>query len=129
MRAVWVAVIAGLLGVAGRGAGQDSPPTMLPSVAPADESTLGGGTLVSRPLTPVEIPVPKPPEPPPTDPVQRVEEIQEQKYERRGPLGPDWDGMEFLLWWPKAHPLPPLVTASRSGVPPVLGNPATTLLV
>jgi hypothetical protein len=37
--------------------------------------------------------------------------------------------MELLLWWPKAQPLPPLVTASRSGAPPVLGSPGTTLLI
>jgi len=37
--------------------------------------------------------------------------------------------MELLLWWPTAQPLPPLVTASRSGAPPILGDPGTALLI
>jgi len=128
MRAVWVAVAA-VMWWGTTGFAQNPPSIILPPIAPADEAPLSGGTSVSRPLTPVEIPPEKPPELRPPDPVQRVEEIHEQKYERRGPLGPSWDNMELLLWWPKAHPLPPLVTASRSGVPPTLGNPATTLLI
>ena len=132
MRAVWVAVAA-VICWASAGFTQDPPPIPLPPVTPIEEAPLGGGKSVSRPLTPVDFPPEKsiqlPPETTATDPVQRVEGIHQQKYERRGPLGPDWDSMEYLLWWPKAHPLPPLVTASRSGLPPVLGNPGTTLLV
>ena len=37
--------------------------------------------------------------------------------------------MELLFWWPKAHPLPPLVTSTRSGTPAILGDPGTTLLI
>jgi hypothetical protein len=126
MRAVWAAVAAVCVVLPGRVTGQGVPP--------ADEPPLGGGTTVSRPLTPVDIPPVGPPaintvEPPKPEPVERVEEIQQQKYQRRGPLGPSWSSKELLLWWPKAHPLPPLVTGSRTGAPPVLGEPGTTLFV
>jgi hypothetical protein len=100
MRAVWVAVAAVSCWPAATGFAQNPPPIVLPPIAPAEEGPLGGGTSVSRPLTPVEIPPAKPPEATMPDPVQRVEEIHEQKYERRGPLGPSWDGMELscLVW-------------------------------
>ena len=132
MRAMWVAVAAVVCWDAVAGFAQNSPPIALPQIARTEDSALGGGTNVSRPLTPVEIPPAVPPEnaPEPTaDPVQRIEEVHEQKFERRGPLGPSWDNMELLLWWPKAHALPPLVTGSRTGMPPILGSPGTTLLV
>jgi hypothetical protein len=111
---------------------QGSPtPTTLPPAALAEESPLPAGKEVSRPLTPVEN-VPEPPavveqtEPP--NPVKRVEELQDQKYDRRGPLGPGWDDFEFLLWWPKSQGLPPLATGSRTGAPPIIGNPSTQFL-
>ena len=135
MRAVWFAVVAVLVCVPGRGFAQGIPPAAtLPPAEPREEPPLGGGTTVSQPLTPVEIPPVDPPpvntvEPPKPEPVERVEAIQQQRHERRGPLGPSWDSMELLLWWPKAQPLPPLVTASRTGAPPILGQPATTLLI
>jgi hypothetical protein len=98
------------------------------------DASLPGGKEVSRPLTPVEITPEAPVEgdglqDPKPNPVQRIEEIQEQKYVRRGPLGPGWDDFEFLLWWPKAAPVPPLVTTTRSGVAPVLQDPRTRLFV
>lgn len=111
MRAGWVAVAAVLAGLSDRVAAQDSLPN---------------GLDVSRPLTPVLAPDEPPPEP---GPVARVEEIRTQKYTRRGPLGPGWDSFEFLLWWPRAHPLPPVATGTRGGAPPVLGDPNTALLV
>ena len=132
MRAGWVAVVAAIACVSGSAFAQ-SP--LLPPLAPGpgEGPPLPDGTAVSRPLTPVEEPpAPPPPDLPPEQtagPIQRVEEVQQQKYVRRGPLGPAWDDLEFLLWWPKAHPLPPLVAGSRTGVPPALGDPAAVLLV
>ncbi len=135
MRAVWVAFAVMLVCVPDRGFAQGVPPvTTLPPTAPTEEPPLGGGTSVSQPLTPVEIPSVDPPavntiEPPKPEPVQRVEAVCQQKCERRGPLGPSWDNMELLLWWPKATPVPPLVTGSRTGAPPILGQPGTTLFI
>jgi hypothetical protein len=129
MRLVWFAVLIMAFCISARGLAESDPPGLLPPAAPDDDPPLQGGKTVSRPLTPVEIPPEVPPVPPPPDPVQRVEAVCEQSCVRRGPLGPSWDSMELLLWWPKAHRLPPLVTASRSGAPPVLGNPGTTLLI
>ena len=55
--------------------------------------------------TPVEIPPADPPAAPAAEarsgPARRSE-VCEPKCERRGPLGPAWDSMELLLWWPKA---------------------------
>ena len=135
MRAVRAALIASIAYLAPAAFAQ--MPTPLPplSPGPGDGPPLPGGAAVSRPLTPVEIPPPVadvPPDLPPEQnagPVERVEEVQQQKYVRRGPLGPAWDDMELLLWWPKAQPLPPLVSASRTGAPPRLGRPDTVLLV
>lgn len=138
---VMVAAIAGLIVcIPARGladgttsvatAASSTAATPPPATLPLDEP-LGGGKDVSRPLTPVELPDLRPagdlaPDP---DAVQRVENVQDQQYARRGPLGPGWDDLEFLLWWPKAQGLPPLVTGSRSGAPPVLGNPGTAVLL
>ncbi len=43
------------------------------------------------------------------------------------PFGSTWTSFEYLAWWPKGQPLPPLVTAGRGA--PVLGSPATVVLV
>jgi hypothetical protein len=131
MRGVWVAVVAVMILLPGWGVAQ-SPPTTLPPLV--DAPGLPGGTDVSRPLTPVDpVPVAEPPAPPPfvpvdPEPVERIEEVQQQKHWRRGPLGDRWDAMTLLIWWPKAAPLPPLVTGTRSGAPPVLGAPGTVVL-
>lgn len=130
MRAVWVAVAFAFAGTADRAVAQELPPV---APGPADGPSLPGGTDVSRPLTPVEIPpVPAEPaklEPPKPEGVERVEDVVKQRCQPRGPLGPNWDGMELLLWWPKAAPVPPLVTATRNGGPPVLGGPGTLVVV
>jgi hypothetical protein len=141
MRAVCLAAVVAL---APAPAVAQTPPhgTLPPAASAPDAPPIGGGMEVSRPLTPVEIPpvlVPPPdpdPVPPPRDEpgprpdaVGRVEGVQQQKVARRGPLGPSWGGMELLLWWPKAAPVPPLVTATWTGTPPVLGDPDTQLLV
>ncbi|MFO0825208.1 MAG: BBP7 family outer membrane beta-barrel protein [Gemmataceae bacterium] len=128
MRAVWVAVATVFAGAADQALAQELPPIV---GAPGEGTPLPGGTDVSRPLTPVEIPSPvEPPTPQPeVDAVERVERVQKQKACARGPLGPTWDDVELLFWWPKAAPMPPLVTATRVGGPPLLGGPNTLLLV
>jgi hypothetical protein len=136
MRLGWVGVVAAVACVPGLAFAQLPTPLTPLAPGPGEGPPLPDGTAVSRPLTPVEIPPAPPPDVPPelppeqtAGPIQRVEEVQQQKYVRRGPLGPAWDELEFLLWWPKAHPLPPLVAATRTGSPPVLGGPDTVLLV
>jgi hypothetical protein len=139
MRARWFAVAAVFVAVSGAVAAEPALPPVVPG--PDNGPSLPGGTDVSRPLTPVELPpaTPLPTDPAPAPgPVARVEEVcQPTKHVRRGPLGPAWDEFEFLLWWPKAHPLPPLVTATQTRLTralpppqlPVLGRPETVLLV
>jgi hypothetical protein len=129
MRVMVVAIVAAIAVSPSRGFAQATPaPGNLPALAAGEGPPLTGGKEVSRPLTPVEL-IPDEPEPPTPNPLQRVEDVQDQKYVRRGPLGPGWDDLEFLLWWPKSQSLPPLVTATRSGVPPILGSPSTSVLV
>lgn len=49
-----------------------------------------------------------------------------------GPPGRVWGRAEYLLWWTKGTPLPPLLTTSPPGTPledaGVLGRPGTTVL-
>jgi hypothetical protein len=139
MRAVWFAVAAVLVVTSSTVAVEPARSPVVPG--PDNGPMLPGGTEVSRPLTPVELPpappIPAEPVPEQPSPVTRVEEVCQPKCVRRGPLGPAWDDLEFLLWWPKAHPLPPLVTATQTRVTralpparlPVLGDPETVLLV
>jgi len=68
------------------------------------------------------------PSPPPQTDVEKS--IIESREPRSGQvLGKWWDNDELLIWWPKATPLPPLLTATRYGAPPIYGRPETTLLV
>src|SRR5207247_866512 len=39
-----------------------------------------------------------------------------------------WGSAEYLFWWIKDTPLPPLVTSSPPGTLPALGRPGTTVL-
>lgn len=99
----------------------EPPPLALPTTEPGSIP----GTTVSRPLQPVQIS-----EPPPVAEVEKVPtEAQMILTEEIRPLGRSWQTLEYLLWWPKAHPLPPLVTTSRGTTPPVLGGPNTLVLV
>ncbi len=125
----WTAVTATAVVVTfcGRGAALETPIPTLPPFMLDESLPLGGGTDVSRPLTPVEA-LPDLPTTKTTSPVKRVQDVADQTFARRGPLGPGWDDFEFLLWWPKSQGLPPLVTGSRSGTP-VLGNPGTSVLI
>jgi hypothetical protein len=132
MRAVWFAFAAVVFALPGLAVAQNLLPPIAPG--PGDGPGLPGGMEVSRPLTVIEIPATplpaaEPEAQPKPDPVQRVEEVQQQKQTRRGPLGPAWDDLSFLLWWPRAAPLPPLVTATPTGAPPVLGGRRTLLVV
>jgi hypothetical protein len=133
---VMVVAIAFLICSLPKSGGAESPPipASTQTVPGSEEAPLPAGKEVSRPLTPVEIDPDAAssvvePESAKPSPVQRVEDVQDQQYVRRGPLGPGWDDFEFLLWWPKAQPLPPLITGSRSAAPPILGSPSTALLL
>lgn len=136
MRAGWLA-IAGtwILVCAGRSDAQPVtpaiPPAPLVSMLPPGEQPLPGGSDVSQPLSPVEVPPPgKLPDPvttPTTVPEVRLS-ANERDAQTGRILGDWWDSDELLIWWPKAQPLPPLVTGSR-GTPPVLGPSSTSLIV
>jgi hypothetical protein len=106
------------------------PPSGLPPLAlPTAPETVvfPPGEPVSRPLQNAE------PETPPTS--EQPTEVQPTTFEsldrleERRPLGRSWNELEYLLWWPSGQALPPLVTASRGGRPPILGEPQTQLLV
>ena len=128
----WLAGIALFAWIPGFASAQPPAPIVPFPKTPESAPGLPEGTLVSRPLTPVEAPATERPDslPDPTaEPMQRIVELQEPQSRPRGPLGPAWDDMELLVWWPKAHPLPPLVAATRHGLPPFLNRPATTVLV
>jgi hypothetical protein len=45
-----------------------------------------------------------------------------------GPLAHEWQQFEYLLWWIRDTRLPPLITANRSGILPVLNDPSTTVV-
>ncbi len=153
MRTVALAV-AGLLCLPAAALAQPTPPppTLIPTIpvppttppalpsgqpvsnsipAPtAEPAVLPGGTDVSRPLQPVVAPpaadqkvVAPASEPPP------IPEEQERDPKPGNVLGKWWDNDEILIWWPKAVGLPPLVTATRLGGPPVYNRPDTLLLV
>jgi len=104
----------------------DPPPLLLP----ANSDPVAGvpnGTPVSRPLQPVTLDVPpsaQTPAPAPATPLAPKDTTPDPA----NPLGRSWETLEFLLWWTKPQPLPPLVTAGPPGTLPVLGGPNTRLL-
>jgi hypothetical protein len=134
----WWVVAVCLLGFADVGLAADASgqPTVVPPTADrpplallpaADGPSFPDGTPVSRPLQPVQL-AQLPPTTesatsnrPVTSQVVTVEEI--------SPLGRSWQTLEYLLWWPKAQPLPPLVTTGRGTALPVIGGSNTALLV
>jgi hypothetical protein len=109
-------------------------PVPLPEAPSPAEPALPGGNPVSQPLQPVELPPPaKLPElirvDPNPDPIPAIRPSTVDREAKTGKvLGNWWDGDELLIWWPKAQPLPPLVTGSR-GALPVLGASTTSVLV
>src|SRR5438105_4469482 len=130
-----------LLFYAGRSLAQPPTPAIapipLPTMLPPAEQPLPGGSDVSQPLSPVEMPPNQPPNtlpepvtnpPAPTVHVNPWPKDNERDAQRGRILGEWWDSDELLIWWPKAQPLPPLVTGSR-GAPPVLGASTTSLLI
>ncbi len=99
-----VSILANLQGLA-------QEPALLPPVSTppiSAEITLTQGTQVSRPLQPVAIP----------EPVKKVEiestlpQVEDAVVESNGGLPKSWSRYDLLLWFPKAQPLPPLLTAS-----------------
>jgi hypothetical protein len=95
------------------------PPLGLPAVG--DGTVFQSGTVVSQPLRPVEPAEPKETvaeKAPPTEAEMAAAEVVR-------PV-PSWTTLEYLLWWPKAQPVPPLVTTGRG---PALGGPNTLVLV
>jgi len=123
--------IAVLLILAGQVEAQPGTPAIPP--APIEEQPLPGGAPVSQPLQSVDPPATLPPalEPgpvvppdpnPPIRPNLNPRDVQPNKV-----LGGWWDSDELLIWWPKATPLPPLITASR-GSNPAFGAPGTVTL-
>jgi len=93
-------------------------------------ANLPPGTLVSQPLTPVESleTAAIPEQENRTEAVaEDLENVLTARSEPRG-LGDSWDNYEFLLWWPKSQPLPPMVAANRFSRPG-LGSSDTHVLI
>ncbi|MFO0936935.1 MAG: BBP7 family outer membrane beta-barrel protein [Gemmataceae bacterium] len=90
------------------------------------ETVLTTGTAVSRPLQPVTMPDPS--KTSLKDPPANIPAVESEKSSPDG-LPSSWSRYDLLFWYPKAQPLPPLVTGSASNVIPTLGNPLTTVLV
>ncbi len=127
--AAWLASAGLVAGQTPTRAVQDVPPLSLPVVG---ESTgLPNGTAVSRPLQSVSLPEPTPlSKPGPADPPPSIVEASDlTPCSRCRPLGNSWYTIEYLVWWPKGQPLPPLVTANRTMTPPALGSPTTSILI
>lgn len=135
----WWVVAVCALGVVGSVRSADSPGLPTTSSLPASLPPLGlpvaaegvflpPGIPVSRPLQPVQFVEPQP----------AVVESTAARFPTEGemasaevtrPLGRAWETLEYLVWWPKGQPLPPLVTSGRGLAPPVVGGPSTVLLV
>ena len=142
IRSLFVGVVAAVGGAAGRAdvpvpvpltpaantvpVRVEVPPLTLPPMAD-DPATLTfpSGTPVSQPLRPVNAREQSFPSAAPAPVVAEKPPADELAY----PLPASWDKLELLFWWAKAHPLPPLVTASRVPTSPALGGANTTLLV
>lgn len=102
------------------------PPAPLPSgqavsnmlpVGGLEPGLLPGGKDVSQPLQPVG-PAPDEPKPPAAVEVPEAKAIPPEQ--RIGPLGPGWDDLQLLYWWPMRQPLPQLAVGSRGGAPALL---------
>ena len=100
------------------------PITLVTAIEPI---LVPNGTPVSKPLQSVVVP----------EPAAKVEAI--PPAVETPPPTPEitapangyphsWSKYDLLFWWPKAQPLPPLVTGSRSLLPPILGQPNTVIL-
>ncbi len=95
------------------------------------ELPLPGGKEVSQPLQPVgpaavDAPAPAPASPAPSVVLPPVKSIPPERP--HGPLGPAWNDIQFLNWWPERPPVPPLLFGTNSGQPPAPGQYDTRLL-
>ena len=98
----------------------EMPPLALPKAV--EPSAVPNGEPVSKPLQSAEE---KPPVP--DNAFEIAPKVVAAPPARS--LGRAWDRTEILYWWPKAAPMPPLITTSRNGSSPVLGGPHTQTLV
>ncbi len=104
------------------------PPLGLVMPVGIEPPFLQSGKEVSQPLTPVG---PAPVELPPLvhEPVTLPEAKPVTPQRASGPLGPSWGSNELLYWWPMRQTVPPLVVGTRTGLPPVFGDPSASLLI
>jgi len=94
-----------------------------------DSVDLPSGKPVSRPLQPVNAEQPVPIlEPTPVE-HRQAPRIEIDETEAIRPLGRYWETFEYLLWWPRAASLPPLLIANRGPEAPRLGGPNTQMLI
>jgi hypothetical protein len=103
-----------------------SPPALPPPQdAPAPE-----GRPVSRFQPPAEPPAEPIPPPEATPPAAQPPTVEPTKPPRdpNAPLTPGSDSMEYLLWWVKRSPLPPLAVRNRNGTPLLNTSGSTTVL-
>lgn len=122
------------IGAGGALAQMSTPPLALPVGAtfpvaadpirnPTPGPLLPNGQTVSQPLQPVI-------EPAPPEALGTGSAVRESIIETAPtPLGRSWHRYEYLLWWTKAQPIPPLVTTAPSGLNPLLNGEHTTLLI
>ena len=100
---------------------QDSAVLPIVSVLPVQtDPALSSGTTVSRPLQSVAI----------TEPVNKPMPavLSPEEVSSHG-LPSSWSRYDLLFWFPKAQPLPPLLTVSPTNSVPVLGGPQTAILL
>jgi hypothetical protein len=114
-----------------------SQPIPIPESSSEESAQLPGG----KPVSQFRTPKPAPEEPTATDSPSddtvhsksACEFPTEEPTKEEPACPPDraWHGedAEYLLWWLKSARLPPLVTASRAGFAPTLGQPNTRLLL
>lgn len=87
------------------------------------------GPPVVEPVEPKPVAVDATPLPDPIvqEPAVVVEEEKPPKV--RGPLGPEWDLDEYLLWWLKPQTVPTMLLGRRGQGVPILNQPMTTVLI
>ena len=101
-------------------------PVVMPTVASPpvsiEQVVLIEGTAVSRPLQPVSTQDPAPASLPAatTTAEAEVESIT---------LPRSWSRYDLLMWFPKAQPIPPLLTVAPPGGFPAIGVPGTDVLI
>lgn len=123
-----------LLLLAGPVVGQMVPvrPIELPplGLTPSPELVeLPSGKPVSRPLQPVEFQELIPTTEPAKIEMKPTPRAELDLTESVRPLGRYWETFEYLLWWPRASSLPPLLLANRGQPMPILGGANTQMLI